>query len=234
MDKNTKASEIFKESLTIYQKRFWTFFLIILITSLAARLISYSTGFLPENFKLINRFLTYLITTTITLWGTLSLYETIQNNNIDLSKIFSQSSKKLLPFLILNLFFDLVIFAGLILLIIPGILFMIWFNLAFWIFVDQNIRGNNALLLSKKYMNGNIGYFLKKMIFVAIVSIIPLAITSIIFKENLILNWATTCILSALISPLIAIYGYFIYQNIKNSKTVKSKKQKTNTHQFSH
>ncbi len=223
MNKSTKASEIFKQSLSIYQKRFWTFFLIVLIPLLLNKLISSFAGFLPENMKLINRGLVSLVTTTITLWGSLSLYQTVQNKNTDLLKIFSKSSKKLLPFLILNLFFDLAVFAGLILLIVPGILFMIWFSLAFWIFVDQDIHGNNALILSKKYMKGNIGYFFKKMTFIILLFILPLITIPIIFKENLILSWSIMSILSALISPLSAIYGYFIYQNIKDSQVVKLK-----------
>lgn len=226
MDKNTKVSEIFKQSLVIYQKRFWTFFLIVLIPLLFTGLISYFTGFLPKNIKLINHLLTYIIISTIPFWGNLSLYQTIQNKNTDLFKIFKLSLKKLLPFLILSLLFELAIFGGLILLVIPGILFMIWFSLAFWIFVDQDIHGNKALLLSKKYMTGNIGYVFKKMTFIVLLSILPLLITSIIFKENLILSLVTTSILSALIGPLNAIYGYFIYQNIKNSQTPRPNKIK--------
>ncbi len=217
MNKNTKVSEIFRESLTVYQKRFWTFFLIVLIPLLFTRLISY---FFSTDFKLVDRLITFIITT----WETLALYQTIQNKNTNLLKIFSQSLKKLFPFLIVNLFFYLAVFGGSILFIVPGILFMIWFNLAFWIFVDQNIGGNQALMLSKEYMKGNIGYFLKKNILIILISIIPALTIFYLLRGNLILSWTVTSIISALIAPLTAIYGHFIYQNIKDSKISKSKK----------
>lgn len=225
MNKNTKASEILKQSLNIYQKRFWTFFLIALIPLLLNRLIRYSTGFLPDNLKIIGRLLTPLITSIIALWGSLSLNQTIQNKNSNLVKIFIQSTKKLFPFLILNLLSNLVILAGLFLFIVPGIIFMIWFSLAFWIFIDQDIRGNNALILSKKYMKGNIGYSFKKMTLIILLSIVPLLIILIFYKENFILSWSIASILSVLINPLTAIYSYFIYKIIKDSQTAELKKK---------
>jgi uncharacterized membrane protein len=51
----------------------------------------------------------------------------------------------------------LAIMGGLILLIIPGILFAFWFSLATHVVVLENINGGAALGRSKTLMKGNIG-----------------------------------------------------------------------------
>ncbi|MCP4511527.1 MAG: hypothetical protein GY826_34590 [Fuerstiella sp.] len=64
---------------------------------------------------------------------------------------------RLLPLFWTSILMFLAIMGGVILLIIPGILFAFWFSLSTHVVVLENINGGAALGRSRKLMSGNIG-----------------------------------------------------------------------------
>ena len=231
IDKNTKSIEIFKKSLSLYKERFWTLFIISLLMGLSIFLeYTIETYVSPFFSSYPNPLIPILIITIIFIINFLFLsigFATLSNTTIskeiDVFKSYKQTWNKILPFSFIFITYLLICIFGTILLIIPGILFVIWFNLCFWIYIDQGIKGTKALSLSYKYMQGNVAYYIKKWIFIIFTVSIPFLIFQYILKlvdTPLIIRVLITSLIKALIQPISIIYSLFIYKYIKSTKAV--------------
>ena len=225
IDKNTKSIEIFKKSLTLYKQRFWTLFIISLLMGLIIFLeYVIETYLLPFLSRLPNFIpIVFIIYFLFMSLGYATLLNTIISKETDVFKSYKQTWNKILPFCSLVIIYSLICIFGTILLIIPGIIFFIWFNLCFWIYIDQGIKGTKALKLSYKYMQGNAVYYVKKWIFIIITISIPFIIFQYILKlvdTPLIIRVLITNLINALIQPITVIYSLFIYKYIKSTKAV--------------
>jgi hypothetical protein len=70
---------------------------------------------------------------------------------------FGHALQRLLPLIGTSILTGLVIFAGFLLLIIPGILFAFWYALSQHVTVLESMAGGTAMARSKALMKGNIG-----------------------------------------------------------------------------
>ena len=250
--KDFKSRELLEKSLVLYKKNFLTLFIIALAPLLISILlflianpysssISNSFSNLIEgksiSFNILN-FLTsilivvsiFIINSIVSSWGELALLTTVKNQERSVLEVGKQTWKRIIPFWLLSIIYYSIFSVGTLLLIIPGILFIIWSSLCFWIFVDQNIGGFDAIKLSHKYMKGNIFYFLKKWLYLLIPYIILSVFLEIILKTTNPSDFITSLsgnIFAALIGPIFTIYSYFIYQKIKSTK-IKAIKHKKN------
>jgi len=249
--KGIKSRELLTKSLVLYKKNFSTLFIIAFAPLLVSFLLSLITNYhfssvsnlfskLVEgksiSFNILNISISilivisiFIINSIITSWGELALLNTVKNQENNLLEVCKQTWKKIIPFWLLSIIYYSIFSVGIILLLIPGILFILWFNLCFWIFVDQDIKGFKALKLSRKYMKGNISYFLKKWLYLLIPYIILSIFLEIILKTTNSSDFVSSLIgniFAALTGPIFTIYSYFIYQKIKSTKvkTIKHKK----------
>jgi hypothetical protein len=241
--KDFKSRELLEKSLVLYKKNFLTLFIIAfapLFFSIFLSLItnSYSSSvsswlsnliegknisfnILSLSTSILIVLLVFIVNSVIASWGELALLNTVKNQERSVLEVCKQTWKKIIPFWLLSIIYYSICSVGTILLIIPGILFVIWFSLCFWIFVDQDIRGFDALKLSRKYMKGNISYFLKKWLYLLIPYIILSIFLEIILKTTNSSDFVSSLIdniFAALIGPIFTIYSYFIYQKIKSTK----------------
>ena len=67
---------------------------------------------------------------------------------------FARSWEKFLPFAWVSFLVGFVVSGGFLLLIIPGIIFSIWFFFAHFVIFDDDTRGMSALLKSRAYVSG--------------------------------------------------------------------------------
>ncbi|OGZ66043.1 MAG: hypothetical protein A3D34_02580 [Candidatus Staskawiczbacteria bacterium RIFCSPHIGHO2_02_FULL_33_16] len=125
-----------------------------------------------------------------------------------IKRLFAKASGNIFPVFLISLLSFLCIIGGLILFIIPGIIFATWFVFSNYAFIFEGTKGKKALLQSKELVKGYwwpvFLRFLLICIFSALVSLIPF------FGD--ILNFL-------LINPLCVIFGYFIYEDLKTIKS---------------
>ncbi|MFZ5392125.1 MAG: hypothetical protein ACOZAR_02915 [Patescibacteria group bacterium] len=156
------------------------------------------------------------------------------------SKGFFSSYKdgwsKLFQYWWIGLIVGAAIFGGSILLVIPGIIFAVWFNYAEFILFSENITGARAVARSKKYVEGYWWDVFARIVLLVIVSIIVIAIvnlvTSILFGilsalsgDNTILSLVlniidrlVTFVITTLVLTFSYNYQYLIYKNLKEIK----------------
>src|SRR3989344_5853909 len=96
---------------------------------------------------------------------------------------------------------------GVLLLVIPGIIFAVWFCLANYAFVFEGTTGVKALSASKELVKG---YWWPVFSRLLVLLIIAMAISSI-SKVGFFIN-------SLLAMPFGIVYMYVIYEDLKNKK----------------
>jgi hypothetical protein len=101
--------------------------------------------------------------------------------------------RRLGPLLWTNLLMMLAIFGGFILLIVPGILFMLWFGLGQEVVVLEGISGTAALGRSKKLVRNHLGTFLILGLIIFIISIALGRGTALVAQPHLQLVVVTLC-----------------------------------------
>lgn len=143
---------------------------------------------------------------------------------------------KLFQYWWIGLIVGAAIFGGSILLVIPGIIFAIWFNYAEFILFSENVTGARAVARSKKYVEGYWWDIFARIVLLVIVSIIVIVIvnvvTSILFgilsalsgDNNIIslvlniIDRLITFVITTLVLTFSYSYQYLIYKNLKEIK----------------
>lgn len=121
-----------------------------------------------------------------------------------------------------------VILGGFFMLVIPGIVFSIWFMFAIYVFAIEGDKGMNALLKSREYVRGywwpvfgrQIVFVLAVLAVALVASFIGLALTGGDKAGSDIIG----DLLTLVVAPLIAAYLYVLYGSLKSLKPEVAKK----------
>lgn len=165
---------------------------------------------------LILGLLSYIIPT----WSQLALiYITKERDKeIGVKESLIRVKNKIIPSLWLSILYGLIIIVGLILLIIPGIVFSVWYFFAIYILVSEDLRGRKALSRSKELVSGNFGKVLWRLLIGMIIAVagnylFDFLIINILQAPSFlkdIFTWA--------IFPFLIIYYFLLYENLKSLK----------------
>lgn len=179
----------------------------------------------------------------IQTWSQVALVYAIKDSNekIGIKESYRRGWSKFGSFILVSILSVILIGSGFLLLIIPGFIFAIWFSLATFIVIEENIGGMDALLKSREYVKGRwweifslffgigiatvaISIVLGIIIIIlgGIVAIIANNLNILFIKEffdyiqnhNVKINFD----FSFLLTPLITSYCYLIYQYLKRIK----------------
>lgn len=117
--------------------------------------------------------------------------------------------------------------------IVPGVLYQIWFSFALYILIDQNIRGTQALLMSKEYVKNHFGeIFARFFIVIVFTFALSFAFSSVSTAVELSTKYffpqfkgALLAIIQAgeifgmyIVMPFWALYTYHLYADLKKIK----------------
>jgi len=232
LSKNLKPiSKLLKESFEIYRLKIKTllgivalpvgfsFFLWILKYFLSSTSIKYSFWFS------LLEFISSLGTFSLWLLAIPSLIYSLEKN-IGIKDSFKRGFKILLPYFWVWFLFNVIVAGAFLIFIIPGILFFIWFSLAIFVLLFEEKRGLNALFKSKHLIKRNFWKVFTRflILFLIIVGVaFSLAFISVHFspKNRQIadpLNQILSYFLQILLLPFILIYGFLIYNDLKEIK----------------
>lgn len=158
------ALNIFKEALTIFKVNYKTFLKVLswlLIPALLLIILNIFDSL--TNLKFVNySFPIYLLLSALSfiigLWTQIVL---IRLTSASLTKealnekiLYTESWRDTAPFLWISILMSLIIMAGTILLVIPGLIFTIWYLFSLYIFAIEGKRGYGALQRSKELVQG--------------------------------------------------------------------------------
>jgi len=234
------ATSLVKESWKIYKDNFllflkiiaWLFIPTIIWTIIA---VSNLTKVATVPIDICLAFIYIILSLFVSIALILASDSLAREKNVDLKEIFNLTYSKLLPFLWVSILANLAIFGGILLLVVPGIIFAVLFSFAPMATLLDGEKGALALSYSKKLVKDNFWGVLWRwvasyFVYGVIISILVLAV---IYLVGLVTGELVTVILSGeslwwsrLISdgisflsiPIFAIIGVLLYNSLKKEK----------------
>lgn len=112
------------------------------------------------------------------------------------------------------------VLGGFVMLVIPGIIFSIWFAFVTYVFVIEGKKGMDALLRSRQYVQGHWWQVFGRQILLGLAAIAAILILTVF--GNVIAGEAGVSILvnlfTLVLAPFAVAYVYTLYENVKSLK----------------
>ncbi|MDQ7787184.1 MAG: hypothetical protein RDU01_06210 [Thermodesulfovibrionales bacterium] len=139
-------------------------------------------------------------------WGIAAFIYAVVERDAGIKNSLGRGWHRIGSFIWLFSVLGFIITGGFLLLIIPGILFGVWFAFAQFILAGEDIRGMNALLKSKEYVRDRWFDVFLRLFVIWIISVVAGMVPVI------------GPILSILLMPFMMIYAYLVYQDLRSLK----------------
>lgn len=146
-----------------------------------------------------------------TAWLTAALFQQVSNPQLRIVQALSLGWKNLGRFAWLLLLLGTIISGGSLLLIIPGILFSIWFLFSHYILAEEGSGGLAALEKSHQLVRGHWWPVFSRMFLLLLVSV---AISTMAGRLPVI-GATVNFVLTLLLIPFSLLYGHLIYRDLK-------------------
>lgn len=160
------------------------------------------------------------------LWVQVALLVAIRDHRqqLRIRDAFLSAWPKLLSFFWMALIISLLIAGGLFFFVIPGILFAVWFSLAYYVFITEDTRGVSAALQSKEYVRGYWGNVLWRIIVIALIILaahffvgliaLPFENSSATVMQGV--GYLLSATVTILLTPLISTYLFLLYTALRD------------------
>lgn len=137
---------------------------------------------------------------------------------------YGYAKQMFFPYLWVAILTGAAVMVGFILLIIPGIIFMVWFAFSYMVLLLENKRGTEALTASKSYVSGKWWAVFGRILFLALIMLIVSAafgfIATMFGGASDVVVSVITMLANFVLVPLAITYMYFMYQDVKSGAGV--------------
>ena len=231
------VTDILRQAWSIYKKRIRTFLGINIIPTVI--IIALLPIFLGGGFFSIGLFASKLAAGGISLviilvilffiiifvsqgWEQTALLYAIKDNQESISVIesYRRGWHKILSYWWVSFLVGTIIFFGFLFFIVPGVIFGVWFSLAAFVLITDDLKGMKALLKSKEYVKGKWGSVFWRFLFIWGISLIFSLVITLIFSFLKIPfgGQISRFLIGLFLTPLVTIYSFLIYSNLRASK----------------
>lgn len=215
-----KPIEYLKESWTIYTKRenFLFFSKVMAIIVIISTGFNYLINYLyPVNIwkdfrfddtpMLIGFIILTLISIIIGFWFRITTYMLVLTKPTnEIKNIFKDCLKSIWKFFLISLVIGVLIFLGSLLLIIPGIIFAVWFSFSIFLILDKNLKIRDSLLKSRALVKGKFFKILGRFfVFIFVILLIETILSSIPYMGSMLISF---------LAPLFILPFYLLYKDL--------------------
>jgi len=156
----------------------------------------------------------------ISMWGQIAILLLIKDGKkgVTIKEALVKAWGKLKSYWWISFLKGFIVVGGYLLLIVPGFLFSIWFSMASFVFVSEDIKGMNALLKSREYVRGYFWAIVGRYMFWGVFSILLYWLPFLVFKAlhfPSYVNYMYSIVTSIIIGPFSLVYAFLLYNNLK-------------------
>ena len=223
----SSAQDLIKKSLYLFFKKknlvyFVKLMLVILALTFGTGIIAFfiSGGFgaikpdLVKNPVWAVLFLVLMVAfVVIGIWTQTTIYESIKivvkGGPLNIRKTLKVGWQKTGKFFLVGLLNMLIVFLGLVLLIVPGIIFAVWFSFSRFILIKEGLGIKASLARSKELVRGRFWPILGRyLIFFVVIILAQIALSLVPYIGT---------IASTLLAPLFILPFYLLYQELSRA-----------------
>ena len=233
------ATAILGQALSLYKQRLVTFLGVMIIPmvliGVIAIFVAFVAGGLLTLFSLkfaaggiglliilaiilgLAFFLIGLITQT---WGQTALLYAIKDSQegIGVVEAYRRGWHKILSYWWVSILTGLITMGGFLLFVVPGIIFVVWFGLAPFVLIAEDLKGMNVLLKSREYVKGKWGGVFWRFFFIGALSLIVSLAVTFIFGLIPYVKYVAQYVIGLFLIPLMMTYGFLVYTSLKALK----------------
>lgn len=231
-------SAIMKKGWDLYTKNLQKFLVPIGIM-IAPYLIYYLALYYGDPSIVVLMLLLTIIMLAVNLWIAIVIIEMVnsayKNQAFDVNKLLESSFRKIPSYLLVAFLTGLIVMVGIILLIIPGIIFAVWYSFSVYINILEGKKGMEALNASKALVQGRWGTtFWRLIVPTLVIYILVMVVVAILayiisggqfgaasLGQSILFNVLST-IIFLFLGPLFASFSVILYNNLKETKQVSS------------
>lgn len=169
-----------------------------------------------------------IVTLVVGILGTAALTKAVMNpEETTIGSAYAFARKYFWSYLLVSILAGLAVFGGLLLLVIPAIIFAVWFSLALYVLLAEDTRGIAALKASREYVRGHwwavFGRFVLFGVMVLVCFFVVMLAAGLIVGAFLpdfsdTLAFFVGYLFNLFLTPFSAAFGYFIYKDLKALK----------------
>lgn len=214
-----KSTEYIKEAWRIYTKKenFIYFARIMAVLTIFSISIGFISGyFFPENYLqngdfsniplLVGYLFLSLVSIIVTLWSQSTNYLSILKIRSDEKEILKLGFKKIGKLFAVSFVIGLIVMLGAILLIVPAIIFGVWYSFSIWLVFDKNMSIKESLSESKLMVKGIFWKVIGRSVVIGVFSFIVTLILALIpYLGNVLITF---------IAPLFLLPYYLMYKDL--------------------
>lgn len=208
--------DLLKKAFEVYKQKFANFAILALLSmAIFLAVIPFALAFFIASggfdvsapllvFGILLGIIAFAIISVLSLWIFAASLVVIINKEKKPLKDAFRTAWQMLPALFwIELLYSLAVLGGLLLLVVPAIIFGIWFSFATYIFVAEGIKGKEALKKSKQLVKGNWWPVFGRFALLFVAGIITSNLNFIGFLIDMFFLY-----------PYSLVYGYLIYQEL--------------------
>lgn len=206
------VKSLLQRSWQIYKERFSTFIAISAVSLVMAPAV------IMAELKSLFALPLGLLAVFFTLWQGVALIYAIKDRDqkIGFKESFSKGLPKIWPYLWTGILFMLIVLGGSLLLIIPGIIFGVWFMFYRYAIVVENLSGKKSLSRSKQLVKGNFWAIVWRNFVIILAVLLVTGFISGFWGKNV--SDLISPIISIFLTPFAATYFFLIYEDMKKQK----------------
>lgn len=231
---------LINESWSLYRTNFKFFVKIVvwilvpsIVLSVLPAITTNAVIFLPINFffSLVSLFVGLFIAVILIS----SINSLIKKETVNLATLYDASYSKILSYFWISILTGLAFLGGTVLLVVPGIIFSVWFSFAAIIFIIEGTKGTEALRSSKELVRGKfwpvlwrwIATYIVYGLILTVIILIPIYLIGLAFGQpasgfNEVSPWWAALLSNIVYSfavPLFAAIGVLLYNGLKKEKS---------------
>ena len=167
----------------------------------------------------------------ITQWFNIVLFTLIKKlgdgNYKNIKDVFADSTKLVVPGVVLSLISILSVIGGFVAFIIPGIILSIWFSFSYILLIDEGIKGVPALIKSARIIKGlsftYISHILVLVIISYVISLLGMLVASIFsYFDIRFVSVGINFVTSIFSSIYMSVYMFMLYRDFRQVNPVKN------------
>ncbi len=139
-------------------------------------------------------------------WAVSAFLTAIVDQQCGFKEAFQKAKPKVIGHIWLGTLTGLILTGAHLLLIIPGIIFTVWFFFSPFVFIDEDVRGMDALLKSKEYVRGRWFGVCWRLLAIWLISVL---VSTIPIVGQL---------LALFLIPFSFIYTFLVYQDLRETR----------------
>jgi hypothetical protein len=214
---------LFSDSWSLVKQNMFLYVGILVVPML----LSYAAGlFMPSQNTAIAstaEWLIYLVLLVVSVLAsilmTIAFTLALDNPSLQIGQAYRASLGLFWSYLGLSIVMSLILLAGFLLLIIPGIIMSVWFSFATFVLILERSSIKDSLKRSREYVRGRWWGVFGRLIIMSIVAFVFGAIFGIVASmiPNPALSELVVTLFSLIIMPILIGYIYLMYKDVKSS-----------------